>query len=70
MKALPKMLVDEKGEYIVKVIYNEDGDPIEFQGLDIANPIMDGIGVKRFEKLRNELTEAAKNIVNPPSGGA
>jgi len=70
MKALPKMLIDEKGEYVVKVTQNEDGDPIEFENMDKANLAMEGIGIKRFEKLRKELTEAAKNIVNPPSGGA
>jgi len=69
MKVLPRMLVDSDGKYIVEVVLNEDGDPSEYKNLEKAEKIIDGIGLKRFEKLRSELTEAAKNIVNPPKGG-
>lgn len=70
MAVLPRMLVDEKGKYIIEVIHNEDGDPVEYKNVQKAEKIMDKIGIPRFEKLRNELTEAARNIVNPPNGGS
>lgn len=69
MTALPKFLVDENNKYVVEVVHNEDGDPVEFKNLDLTNDYMNKIGINRFEKLRKELTEAAKNIVNPPKGG-
>lgn len=69
MSALPKMLVDENGKYIVEVSHNEDGDPIEWKNLKEANELLNGIGIKRFEKLKKELTEAARQIVNPQNGG-
>ena len=69
MKALPKFLVDKDDKYIVEVVLDDDGDIAELKNLDEAMKIMDGITTKRFEKLRKELTEAARNIVNPPSGG-
>jgi len=70
MSVIPKMLVNEQDEYVVKVISNEDGDPVSFENLTEANAQMEKIGLKRFDKLRKEITEAAKNIVNPPKGGA
>lgn len=85
MAVLPRMLVAEKqivikgkdkptrtiapGEYIIKVLHNEDGDPTEYHDVPTAEIIMNKIGITRFEKLRKELTEAARNIVNPPNGG-
>jgi len=69
MRVLPKMLIDEQGEYIVEIIHDSEGDIAELKNMDKANTIMNGISVKRFEKLCKELTEAAKNIVNPPKGG-
>jgi hypothetical protein len=68
MAVLPRMLVDDKGNYIVQITHNEDGDPVEYKNVSKAEKIMDKIGVPRFEKLRKELTEAAKGIVNPPTG--
>lgn len=69
MQVLPKMLVDDQGNYIVEIVHDSDGDIAEMKNMDKANKIMEGISVKRFEKLCKELTEAAKNIVNPPKGG-
>lgn len=59
------------GEYIVEVVLNEDGDILETKYLDEAQRMLDAAGItpRRFEKLRKELTEAARNIVNPPNGG-
>lgn len=68
MMALPKMLVDDKGEYVVKVTHDSEGDVEKVEGLAAANERMKNISIPRFEKLRRELTEAARNIVNPPSG--
>ena len=69
MAVLPRMLTDDKGKYIIEVKHNEDGDPIEYKNVAKAEAIMNKIGIPRFEKLRKELTEAARNIVNPPNGG-
>lgn len=62
--------VVKDGEYIVEIVTNEDGDVVETKYMDEANRMMDAAGItpRRFEKLRKELTEAAQNIVNPPSG--
>lgn len=68
MKVLPKMLVDDNGNYIIEVILDSDGDVTETKNIEIANGMMEKISVRRFEKLRKELTEAARNIVNPPNG--
>lgn len=72
MAALPKMLLDDNGNYIVKVIVDEDGDIKEYQNLSDANKRMDdaNISITRLAKLGKELTEAARNIVNPPKGGS
>lgn len=69
MAVLPKMLVDEKGNYIVEVIHDSEGDIAEAKNIEKANAMLNKLSVTRFEKLRKELTEAAKNIVNPPNGG-
>ena len=75
-KATAKGAVDEvlkvvqDGEYIVEIVVNDDGDIVETKYLDEANRMMDEAGItpRRFTKLREQLSEAAKNIVNPPSG--
>lgn len=63
--------VVQDGEYIVEVVLNDDGDIIETKYLDEAQRLLDKAGItpRRFEKLRKQLTEAARDIVNPPSGG-
>lgn len=69
MAVLPKMLVDDSGKYIVEIVHDLEGDIAEVKNLEKANALMNKLSVTRFEKLRKELTEAAKNIVNPPNGG-
>lgn len=69
MQALPKFLVDDKDKYVVEIVLDSEGDIAEVKNLAKANARMINISVPRFERLRKELTEAAKNIVNPQSGG-
>lgn len=59
------------GEYIVEVVLNEDGDIKEAKFLDEAQRMIEvaGITPRRLSNLCKELTEASKNIVNPPNGG-
>ena len=69
MRVLPKMIANDDGSYLVKITHDEDGDIASMEGLDEAMKRIEGISARRFEKLRGELTEAAKSIVNPPNGG-
>jgi hypothetical protein len=68
VRILPRFVVDEQDEYIVKVTLDADGDIAQFDGLDAAFLKMASITPKRLEKLIDQLCEAAKGIVNPPSG--
>jgi hypothetical protein len=68
IRIAPRFVVDKDGEYIVKVTLDEDGDIEKFDGLDEAFMKMAAITPKRLEKLVDEFCEAAKGIVNPPSG--
>lgn len=70
VRIAPRFVVDENGEYIVKVNYDDDGDPVAYEGLDAAFMKMASITPKRLEKLGKEFSEAARSIVNPPNGGA
>lgn len=68
LSCLPRFLLDETGEYVVKVELDEDGDP-KFEGADAALiKIVSTINPKRLERLENELCEAARAVVNPPNG--
>lgn len=67
IRIAPRFIV-EKDEYIVKVTHDEDGDIENYEGLDEALLKMLAITPKRLEKLIDEFSEAAKGIVNPPSG--
>lgn len=69
MRLLPKLVIDKDGQYIVEIVHDEDGDILEFKNLDAANLLMDKITPARFEKLRGELQEALRNMVNPTNGG-
>lgn len=69
MRLLPKMILNDNGEYVVKAQIDEDGDPL-LENMDKALAMMDKINVKRFDRLRKELTEAVRLIVNPPNAGA
>ena len=69
VRILPRFVVDEQDEYIVKVTLDDDGDIQSFDGLDIAFTKLAAITPKRLEKLTDQLCEAARAIVNPPNAG-
>lgn len=70
IRIAPRFIVDEQGEYIVKVKLDGDGDIESFDGLDDAFAKMAAITPRRLEKLVSEFSEAARAIVNPPNAGA
>lgn len=69
IRIAPRFILDEKDEYIVKVICDEDGDIASLENNEIALLLMTKVTPKRLEKLVNEFCEAAKAIVNPTNGG-
>jgi hypothetical protein len=69
VRILPRFVVDGEDQYIVKVTLDADGDIAGFEGLDDAFAKMAAITPKRLEKLIDQLCEAARGIVNPPSAG-
>jgi hypothetical protein len=68
VRILPRFVLDDEGQYIVKVTLDEDGDIQSFEGMDAAFAKLAAITPRRLEKLIKELSEAAKAIVNPPNG--
>lgn len=70
IRVAPRFVVDDAGEYIVKVQIDDDGDISSFDELQAAFLKMASVTPKRMEKLAAELTEAVKGIVNPPSAEA
>lgn len=69
IRVAPIFLLDESGEYIVKVILDADGDIFAYENKQEALLRMTALTPKRLEKLTHELMEAAKAIVNPPKDG-
>lgn len=65
----PRFIQNEAGEYIVKVNLDAEGDIESLENVGEATQKMLGASPKRLEKLRMEFMEAAKAIVDPPSGG-
>jgi len=65
-RVVPRFLLDENGEYMVKVLLDEDGDITGFEKHNEALLMMTAVNPKRLERLALELVEAAKAIVNPP----
>lgn len=68
IRVLPRFLVDDNGEYVIKVRLDDEGDISEFENEAEAFGKISVLTPKRLEKLAKELTEAVKNIVNPPNG--
>lgn len=57
------------GEYLVKVHVDDDGDLTEFEYEETSfQQILSVVTPKRLGKLKRELMEAAKAVVNPPNG--
>lgn len=69
MMIAPRLLVNEKGEYIMTAIYDEDGDVKEYQGLNEALQILANTPLVRLAAMMDELMKACIDIINPPSGG-
>lgn len=69
MRTIHLFLLDEKGEYVVKIVLDEDGDVAEKQNTAKAITMLTALTPKRLEKLTTELMEAAKAVVNPPNTG-
>jgi hypothetical protein len=67
MLMLPKLAIDDKGNYIVDVVLDDDGDIVELKNIDEARGVLLKITPKRFKKLAEEISEAMKEIVNPPN---
>lgn len=68
IRVAPRFLLDDKGEYVVQVKLDDDGDIASLDGGTEALLQMSVVTPKRLERLSNELVEAAKAIVNPPNG--
>lgn len=68
IRVLPRFLVDDKDEYVIKVKLDDDGDISEIQNEAEAIVKISVLTPKRLEKLAKELKEAVGNIVNPPNG--
>lgn len=67
IRILPRFVVGNDGEYIVKFTLDEDEDIVSYEDVDKAFAAMAGITPKRLEKLTIQLMEAAQGIVNPTS---
>ena len=65
----PRFIVDEKGEYIMGIVNDDEGDIQEFTNRLEAVKKLEYVTPKRLEKLVFEFTEAAKGIVNPTNAG-
>lgn len=64
-----RFVTGKDGEFIVKVVYDEDGDIERFENTEIALLLLKQVTPKRLERLINEFSEAARQIVDPPKGG-
>lgn len=67
VRVCPRFVLNDSGEYIVKVILDQDGDIEKFENIADAFNKIAGVTPKRLEKLTAEFTEAVKGIVNPQS---
>lgn len=68
VKVMPRFVVDADGNYIIGVTHDDEGDIKEYTNVEAAVKAVFTITPKRLEKLKAEFMEAARNIVNPPSG--
>lgn len=69
MRSMHRFIVDEDGEYVVKINLDEDGDIAGLEQEKEAFAMMGFLTPKRLEKLSIQLMEAAKATVNPPNAG-
>lgn len=68
IRIAPRFIVDDNGEYIVKVKLDNEGDIEGFEGVSEAFTKMAMVTPKRLDKLVKDFQEGANQIVNPPSG--
>lgn len=68
-RVAPRFAVEKDGTYSMRVEYDEDGNISKFVGYEDAIVNMAMVTPKRLEKLIDEFSEAAKNVVNPPNDG-
>jgi len=69
INTLPRFMVDDKGEYIIKVKIDEDGDVEAVEDADMTLDALTKITPKRLETLYQELREAANGIVKKVNEG-
>lgn len=69
MRTMHLFLLDSAGEYVVKIVLDEDGDIAEKKDAGKAISMLTVLTPKRLEQLTKQLLEAAKDIVNPPNTG-
>ena len=58
IRTVPKFLLDDDGEYTVKVSLDDDGDITGFENLEKALFRMTAVTPKRLEKLTHEIGRA------------
>ena len=68
LKLLPKMLIDDNGEYIVTVEQDQDGVITGYQNLDLASARMMDISAGKLKSLAKDLVTALGGVINPTSG--
>lgn len=68
VRLVPRFVLNEQDEYIVKVKLDPDGDIESFEGMSDALKKLTAVTPKRLEKLIDELMEAAQSVVNPTNG--
>lgn len=68
VRLIPRFVLDDNDEYIVKVNLDQDGDIQSFDNMAEALGKLTAVTPKRLEKLIDELMEAAVNVVNPTNG--
>lgn len=69
IRIAPRFVVDETGEYLCKVILDDEGDIKDFDGIGAALAKCGLVTPRRMQKLAKEMQEAANAIVNPQRGG-
>jgi hypothetical protein len=69
IQLLPRFIAREDGSFVVEVVLDEDGDPIEFKNVEEASALVGEIGTKRLHSLAQKFMEVFKTaLVNPPKG--
>ena len=69
IRILPRFVTDDGGEYIIKVVHDDEGDIKDYQDIEPAVKKLFSVTPKRIETLAKQLQEAAKQMVNPTSDG-